>query len=537
MTELQDKPSFTHPAATEPEITLTMPATFTHAHELPDNADSSTNADSQPVASNQASTEPTANGRKQTWWPKFHVKLRLADAGAILVVLAVVAILSAGTAPLFHLTVAANVESGIFLTALLIWWMLDLDLSHSRSKNIVGYGVAEYKRVIRSTLRVFGCLAIVVLVLKLDVPGAFFAVALPLGIVLLLLTRWLCRQRLARLREKGRYLTRAIVMGQRDDVDYVVQQLKSNLGVGYEVAGVVLSHKTITSKASTRWSDNRIYSMEEPIQQIVAKTGASAVIVAGPLPGGPDAVRQLGWTLEESPTDLILASSLTNVAGPRVNFRPVEGLPLIHVELPQFSGGKHLVKRAGDIAFSAAALLVLAPIFLVLALIVRSDSQGPVFFRQQRVGLNGQPFTMFKFRTMVTGADQQLNKLAALNQSEGPLFKIFEDPRVTRSGRWMRRYSLDELPQFLNVLLGNMSLVGPRPPLPQEVAKYQTSTRRRLLIKPGITGLWQVNGRSDLPWEEAVRLDLFYVENWSLTGDLIILWRTVKAVYEPRGAY
>ncbi|WP_129587322.1 sugar transferase [Arthrobacter alpinus] len=190
-----------------------------------------------------------------------------------------------------------------------------------------------------------------------------------------------------------------------------------------------------------------------------------------------------------------------------------------------------------DIAFSSFALLVLLPLMLVLAVVVRRDSHGPAFFHQDRVGRNGQVFQMIKFRSMVTNAESILSSLKNANETDGLMFKMAIDPRVTRCGRWMRKYSLDELPQFWNVLRGDMSLVGPRPPLKKEVDEYEKPTHRRLLIKPGITGLWQVSGRSDLPWDEAVRLDLYYVENWSLTGDFIILWRTFRAVYEPTGAY
>jgi lipopolysaccharide/colanic/teichoic acid biosynthesis glycosyltransferase len=183
------------------------------------------------------------------------------------------------------------------------------------------------------------------------------------------------------------------------------------------------------------------------------------------------------------------------------------------------------------------ALLALSPLLLLLAVIVRLDSPGPMFFRQDRVGKDGHPFGMFKFRSMVVDAEARLAALDQRNEGAGVLFKLRDDPRVTRCGRWMRKYSLDELPQLWNVVLGNMSMVGPRPPLDREVSGYERHTHRRLLIKPGITGLWQINGRSDLAWEEAVRLDLYYVENWSIAGDLFILWRTFRAVIKPSGAY
>jgi len=190
-----------------------------------------------------------------------------------------------------------------------------------------------------------------------------------------------------------------------------------------------------------------------------------------------------------------------------------------------------------DVAMALGALLALSPLLLVLAVIVRLDSPGPILFRQDRVGKDGNAFGMFKFRSMVADAEARLTALDQLNEGAGVLFKLRDDPRVTRCGRWMRKYSFDELPQLWNVVLGNMSMVGPRPPLDREVNGYERHTHRRLLIKPGITGLWQINGRSDLSWEEAVRLDLYYVENWSIAGDLLILWRTFRAVVKPSGAY
>jgi exopolysaccharide biosynthesis polyprenyl glycosylphosphotransferase len=225
------------------------------------------------------------------------------------------------------------------------------------------------------------------------------------------------------------------------------------------------------------------------------------------------------------------------VAGPRLHIRPFEGLPLLAVEQPRFEGWQRMVKTGVDRCLALTALVVLAPVLLGIAVAVRMSGPGPVLFRQERVGINGRSFTMLKFRSMVVDADGQVEQLRQGNISDGLLFKLREDPRVTSVGRWLRRLSLDELPQLLNVVGGSMSLVGPRPPLPREVARYDASVSRRLLVKPGLTGLWQISGRSDLPWEEAVRLDLRYVENWSLALDTKILWKTFAAVLSSSGAY
>lgn len=418
--------------------------------------------------------------------------------------------------------------------ALLVLWNADLELFRTRERRIFGAGATEYKRIVHSTLRAFGLLAIFMVVFKFELVRGFFAIALPLGLFVLLLNRWLWRRWLARRRAAGGWFSAAVVIGSSEDAQYVISQLQSNPSTGYKVAGVALT--SFPNGLNTTTSRRRIptFSSDTRIDKMLRVTGADTVIVAGNLPGGPSAIQKLGWDLGGLNAELVLASSLTNVAGPRVHFRPVEGLPLMHVELPQYSGGKHVYKRAMDIVLSAMALLMLSPILLTAYVIVRMDSPGPALFRQERVGRDGQTFNMLKFRSMVVGAEKLLDGLT--NEGAGPLFKMAHDPRITRCGRWMRKYSVDELPQFWNVLVGNMSLVGPRPPLATEVVQYTAPAERRLLIKPGITGLWQVSGRSALPWDEAVRLDLYYVENWSLTGDLIILWRTAKAVYSPEGA-
>jgi exopolysaccharide biosynthesis polyprenyl glycosylphosphotransferase len=250
-------------------------------------------------------------------------------------------------------------------------------------------------------------------------------------------------------------------------------------------------------------------------------------------------LRRLAWQLERDSIDLVVASTLVDVAGDRTTIRPIDGVPLLHVEHPRLKGGRRLVKAVFDRVGALVLLTLLAPPMLIIAALVRfaPGERGPVIFRQQRVGKDGRPFVLFKFRSMYVDAEARLAELREHNETAAGLFKIRKDPRVTRVGRWLRRLSLDELPQLLNVLRGEMSLVGPRPPLPSEVAKYPADMRRRLVVKPGLTGLWQVSGRSDLSWEDTIRLDLTYVENWSLAMDLAILARTLGAVIRSAGAY
>jgi exopolysaccharide biosynthesis polyprenyl glycosylphosphotransferase len=226
-----------------------------------------------------------------------------------------------------------------------------------------------------------------------------------------------------------------------------------------------------------------------------------------------------------------------DVARSRLAMRPIAGLPLLCIDKPQYQGAKRLQKRAFDFCFALAALAVVSPLFLMTALAIKLTSKGPVFYSSERIGIDGRAFAMLKFRTMVDGADQDLQKLLGVNESDGPLFKMKNDPRVTSVGRVLRRFSIDELPQFINVLRQEMSVVGPRPPLRREVEHYDDDVQRRLLVKPGVTGLWQVSGRSNLPWEKAVRLDLSYVDNWSMVGDVLIVAKTLQAVLQRTGAY
>jgi exopolysaccharide biosynthesis polyprenyl glycosylphosphotransferase len=248
-------------------------------------------------------------------------------------------------------------------------------------------------------------------------------------------------------------------------------------------------------------------------------------------------LRDLAWELEKTDTDLCVAPALLDVAGPRTTIRPVAGLPLLHVDHPEFTGARRVIKAAFDRTVALAALILTAPLFVFVVFAIRTADGGPALFRQTRVGKDGRAFTVYKFRTMVLDAEERKAQLAEHNEHDGVLFKIRSDPRITRVGGWLRRWSVDELPQFINVLLGDMSLVGPRPALPDEAARYAEHVRRRLMVKPGITGLWQVNGRADLSWDESVRLDLRYVENWSFVLDLQILWKTLSVVSRGSGAY
>lgn len=466
------------------------------------------------------------------WRRRYQISLLISDCVLILGVLLLTSDMLVKSAGVEHTSDVLGLG-----VAVALGWVAIMSVFRTRDSRLVGTGAGEYKRVIRASIAVFAATAVIAVLFDLDHFRSLLVVQLPTGTFLLLASRWLWRRWLLRKSRSGHFLSKVVVTGHPSDVRYVISQLTKTSGPAYAVVGVVYEGRT---NAPALQADNRLVPVVcglRKIESFVAHTGADAVIVAGHLRKGSSYIRELGWRLEESSTELILASTLTNVAGPRIIMRPVEGLPLMHVELPHFTGGRNILKRAIDVVVSATALLILTPLFLVLSIAIRRDTPGPAFFVQERVGRGSRPFRMYKFRSMVTAAEDELERLKEQSEGNGVLFKMREDPRVTRVGRVIRKYSLDELPQFWNVLRGDMSLVGPRPPLHSEVCGYATHTHRRFLIKPGLTGLWQVSGRSDLDWDESVRLDLYYVENWSVMGDLMIMWRTVKVMLRPVGAY
>tara|TARA_R110002020_G_scaffold214865_4_gene422043 strand:+ start:885 stop:2276 length:1392 start_codon:yes stop_codon:yes gene_type:complete len=416
-----------------------------------------------------------------------------------------------------------------------VTWLAVMSLLGTRASSVMGTGATEYKRVAHATGLSFGLLAIVFLIFQWQGLRTQLIFAMPLGLLALLFARWAWRRWLIRQRRFGHYVSRALVVGARGDAQYVIERLQKDGLLGYVVVGATTDDQLGDLVAAGR--THAVVGSMNTVAAVARELGADTIIVASQPSDDPDYIRRLSWQLEGTAAELVLSSRLTDVAGPRVSFRPIDGLPLIHVRIPDFEGGRHLLKRALDVLVSGFALLAISPLVPLIALAIKLESRGPVFFRQVRVGRDGQEFSMVKFRSMRSSTDQDLDALRALNDGSGPLFKLRHDPRVTRVGKFLRRHSIDELPQFWNVFIGDMSIVGPRPPLPTEVTAYDGTVFRRLYIKPGITGLWQISGRSDLSWEESVRLDLRYVENWSVMSDLMIMWRTVKVMIDPKGAY
>jgi len=474
--------------------------------------------------------------QRQLWERRYRRRLQLSDFGVVVGTTALTAWLQT-TAALPVLLVREpmlNVRVAV-LTATI--WLLVLALFQTRNAAVVGSGANEYKRVAHATGLAFGLLAIAFVIMQSQGMRAQLLITLPLGILMLLVTRWMWRRWLVSKRELGHYVSRTVVVGRRADVEYVISTLGKDSTNGYLVVGATLhehdDHSDLVENGRVIAARGTFHT----VAQVANELGADTIIVASRPVDDPGFIRRLSWQLEGTAAELVLSSRLAEVAGPRISLQQIDGLPLIKVQIPTFEGGKHAIKRAFDIFVSSLALLVIGVATPFIALAIYIDSPGPVFFRQLRVGRDGQTFRMVKFRSMKTSAEQDLAALKAQSDGNGVLFKMKDDPRVTRVGRILRKFSIDELPQFYNVLVGDMSIVGPRPPLPSEVMTYNGEVFRRLYINPGITGLWQVSGRSDLSWDESVRLDLRYVENWSIMNDLMIMWRTVKVMLQPSGAY
>lgn len=412
-------------------------------------------------------------------------------------------------------------------------WLTVLAVTGCYETRHLAVGVEEYKRVAAASFRLWAAVALASYALRAELARGFVVVAMPLGLVALLLGRAVARHRLVASRSRGRRMHRTVVVaGDRGSAVELSARLVRERAAGFDVVGLCLP---ADGPRRVGPGGPPVLGTLDNVPAVARACGADTVAVASPHVGA-DVVRTIAWGLEGSGVDLVVAPAVGAVAGPRISVRPVAGLPLLHVDEPEFTGGRRLAKNLLDRVVAAFGLLLLAPLLGVVALAVRLSSPGPALFRQRRIGRGGTEFHVVKFRTMYQDAEQRLATLTDRNESDGLLFKIRDDPRVTPLGALLRRTSLDELPQLINVLRGEMSLVGPRP-LPVKDSDFRGEARRRLLVKPGITGLWQVSGRSELSWEDAVRLDLYYVENWSISLDLAILLRTVGAVVRGTGAY
>ena len=417
--------------------------------------------------------------------------------------------------------------------AICVLWLLVLFAAGVYDVRHIGLGVQEVKRIARGAAVCVGLVASACYVTHTEIARGYVAIALPLAFVFTVTARWVVRRSVTLKRRGGEWSQRIVAVGSIDSVQGLIAATTRRPSAGLRVVGACVDELPTGSEMA---SGVQVLGNIDDIRDVSLRVGAD--VVAFGSPGlSPERMRTIAWQMEGTRCSLALAPGLTEVAGTRVSVSPIEGLPLMWVEQPQFTGFRRVLKRVVDVSVSAVLLVVLSPVFAATAILIKRSSRGPVLFWQSRLGSNGAPFDVCKFRTMVDGASAQRLALMNLNENDGGvLFKIKSDPRITSVGRHLRRLSIDELPQLWNVLRGEMSLVGPRP-FATEDSDYDGHARRRLLVKPGMTGLWQVSGRSDLSWDDAVRLDLYYVENWSLALDLVIIAKTVQAVVKSSGAY
>jgi exopolysaccharide biosynthesis polyprenyl glycosylphosphotransferase len=459
---------------------------------------------------------------------RYSRRARVADFGA------------AGLAAVLAITVRFGDTPGSYLllpAVLPLAWLVAVWLHRVYEHRFIGEGPEEFHRLARAGMLLFTTVAVISYMLNGNFSRTIALLSVPCTVVTSMLARRGLRYLLQRERAAGHGLHRTLVVGRSDAAINLIDSLRGTEARdhhGLLPVGVCL---TIDEGKPSHVHDVPVLGTHDDVLNAIELSGADLVAVVSHPDLSGHALRRLSWALEERGVELLVSPGIVEVAGPRLSIRPVAGLSLLHLERPVLKGSRRVLKVAFDYLLASALLAMLSPVFLIVAALIRATSRGPALFRQTRVGTGGRKFTVYKFRSMVTDAEARLAELAHHDEGNGMLFKIRADPRITKVGSVLRRFSLDELPQLLNVLRGNMSLVGPRPPLPSEVAGYSDDEIRRLRVRPGMTGLWQVSGRSDLTWEESLRLDLRYVDNWSLSLDLSILWRTVRAVTQGSGAY
>jgi exopolysaccharide biosynthesis polyprenyl glycosylphosphotransferase len=418
--------------------------------------------------------------------------------------------------------------------AIILGWLVLIGLFGGYRLGTFGAGTDEYKTVVNGSLAAGALVGVSCFLTHSDMSRGFFLIAFATGTPLLVAGRFALRVLLHRARRAGLLQHRVLLAGAEGHVDEIASVLDRESWLGYDLVGAAIpaaAGRTETASRIPVLGDTRA------IANLAREASADVVFIAGGAFDSALDIRRLAWELEYDDVKVVIAPSVTDVSRERISVRPVGGLPLINLEKPRAQGAVRSAKRMFDLVTALVLVLLTLPLMLVAAVAVRRFDGGPVLFRQERVGRDGTTFPLWKFRTMVTDAESQHARLQAAQGFSGAMFKMATDPRVTRPGAWLRRYSIDELPQLFNVLLGHMSLVGPRPPLAREVEHYDNDMTRRLRVRPGMTGLWQVSGRSDLSWSEAIRLDLYYVDNWSMIQDLAILVRTIGAVFSSRGAY
>jgi exopolysaccharide biosynthesis polyprenyl glycosylphosphotransferase len=473
---------------------------------------------------------PSQVFQRTMWQRRFTARLRITDT--VVVCAAVALAQSVRFGPMVPPPSDFNYYVPAFSIGFIIVWLSALATFHTRSPRLIGTGIEEYRRVIAASFWTFAAIAIATLLLNVDIARGYLAVALPGGTLALVLSRRMWRGHLSRMRTRGSYQTAVLVVGEHGAAELLATELCRNAADGFEVVGIGIpgygpprgEHVTIDGRTVP------VVGGEAQLSEAIHSCGADTVAIAGTEHFGVLGIRRLIWDLEPMGVDLVVSTGAMDVALSRLVMRPIAGLPLLHIEKPQYIGAKRFQKRAFDFCFALATLTVALPLFVLTAFVLKVTTRGPIFYSAERIGMDGRPFLMLKFRTTVHDTGKQLPNLLDENNFDDPSFKIRNAQRLTPIGRILQRFGIDALPQFINVLRQEMSVVGPRPPLRREVGAYDCEGMRRLLVRPGITGLWQVSGRADLSWNEAARLDLSYVDNWSMVGDLLIIAKTIPVV-------
>ncbi len=416
-------------------------------------------------------------------------------------------------------------------------WIACFAYEHLYDPERVFWGTGEYSRVLRGLS--LGIVGFTLLTYMLKIPvisRGWMLLTWVLGGVVVIGGRAAVRAMITAARRRGRLMRPTLVVGCSPEAASLIRSLKANPSSGLVPIGCLASSKVDQLNLDYSPEDVAVLGSAGEVRQVLVEHEVDTVVIVSTA-FEHDVLARIINDLRGLPVDIEMSSGLFDVATRRILIREVSGVPLITISGVAFTPWRRFVKRTFDLVVGGAIIIVGLPAWLLAMLAIKVDSRGPVFYRQERVGKFGQTFRMLKFRSMVADADERLRELASENEATGPMFKIHEDPRMTRVGRWLRKYSVDEFPQLINVMRGEMSLVGPRPPLPNETSEYTDAHWRRLEVLPGMTGLWQVSGRSGVTFDEMVRLDLFYIENWSIGFDLSILMRTVPVVLLARGAY
>ena len=466
---------------------------------------------------------------RTTWDVRYRRRALVVDTGSAIVSGAIGAVLVPD--------VGWVTRAGVLLGTVGVW-LAALALLHGYERRYLGTTTNEYRSVAQSAVALLAAAVFLSYGTGLDVPRSVLATQTATLVALGLIGRHALRRNLYQRRARGLDRQATVVIGNVKSVGPLIREMQRATDQGLDVVAACVSGLVSSGEAPSDVEGVPVFGYPEQAMSAVDLFDAEVVAVSSDPDLYGSELRRLAWSLEEREVDLVVSPGLLGVAGPRLSIRPTAGMPLLHVERPVMSGARRVAKAVVDRILTLTLAIAALPVLLVIALAVRLDSRGPVLFRQVRVGERGETFEMVKFRTMCVDAEARLAVLTGeADAGNSVLFKMKDDPRVTRVGRILRRYSLDELPQLINVLRGEMSLVGPRPPLPREVEAYEPDAVRRLRVKPGLTGLWQVSGRSDLSWDESLRLDLWYVDNWSFVLDVQILIRTARAVLHGSGAY